>query len=292
MIKSMTGFGRGEWQGEGKRLEVEIKSFNHRFCDIVTHLPRKLSSLEPRLRAFLKQRLSRGRIEVFVQVDESSLDEQRLEIDLKLAKDYYGALRRLKETLGIPGAIQIDTMTVFREIFTRKDVEVDIEKEWVILQKPLEGALTGLERMRREEGQALREDFLQRLCRVEGIVAEVEKRGPNVLEACRDRLTERVRELSGGLPIDPARLAQEVAFLAERADITEELVRIRSHVSQFREMLGDPEPMGRKLDFLLQEINREVNTIGSKANDAPSAQLVVEIKSELEKMREQVQNVE
>jgi len=292
MVKSMTGFGRGEWQGEGKRLEVEIKSFNHRFCDIVPHLPRKLSSLEPRLRAFLKQRLSRGRIEVFVQVDESSLDEQRLEIDLKLAKNYYGALRMLKETLGIPGAIQLDTMTVFKEIFTRKEAELDLEKEWVVLQKPMEEALTGLERMRQEEGQALREDFLQRLCRVEGVVAEVEKRGPIALEACRDRLTERVRELSGGLPIDPARLAQEVAFLAERTDITEELVRIRSHVSQFREMLEDPEPVGRKLDFLLQEINREVNTIGSKANDAPSAQLVVEIKSELEKMREQVQNVE
>jgi uncharacterized protein (TIGR00255 family) len=198
----------------------------------------------------------------------------------------------LQENLGLPGEIRLETMANFRDIFTRKEVETDLEKEWVSVKAALEGALNSLEAMRRDEGLALREDFLKRLSAVEKMIQGIEEKAPLALNASRDRLAQRVQELSGGLEIDENRLAQEVAYLAERSDITEELVRLRSHLNQFRDMLDLPEPAGRKLEFLLQEISREANTIGSKAGDAAISQVVVEIKSELEKMREQVQNVE
>jgi uncharacterized protein (TIGR00255 family) len=292
MIKSMTGYGRGEWQGDGKKVEVEIKSFNHRYCDISLRLPRRISPLETQMRNLIRQRISRGRIEVFVQVDESSLTEQKLELDLKMAKDYHLALKTLQEVLGIPGEVRLETLATFRDIFTRKELETDLGKEWVAVQAALEGALSSLEAMRRDEGLKLSEDFLGRLEAIGKMVQEIEEKAPLALRACRDRLAQRVQELNEGLGIDEARLAQEVAFLAERSDITEELVRIRSHLNQFQEMLKRPEPAGRKLEFLLQEIGREANTIGSKANDAGVAQISVGIKSELEKIREQVQNVE
>jgi uncharacterized protein (TIGR00255 family) len=292
MIKSMTGYGRGEWQENERRVEVEVKSFNHRYLDISPHLPRRLNSLETQVRNLVKQRVSRGRVEVSVQIDDSSLVEQRLELDLALAKDYHLALKTLQQDLGIPGEIRLETLANFRDIFSRKEVETDLEKEWASVLVALEAALSSLEQMRRDEGLALREDFLSRLKAIEEMAREIEKKAPLALKACRDRLAERVQELSGGLPVDESRLAQEVAYLAERSDITEELVRIRSHLNQFREMLDDPEPAGRKMEFLLQEINREANTIGAKASDAGIAQVAVGIKSELEKMREQVQNVE
>jgi uncharacterized protein (TIGR00255 family) len=227
-----------------------------------------------------------------VQIDDSSLVEQRLELDLALAKEYHLALKILQQDLGIPGEIRLETLANFRDIFSRKEVETDLEKEWASVQVAVEAALSSLEQMRGDEGLTLREDFSSRLKAIEEMAREIEEKAPLALKACRDRLAERVQELSGGLPVDESRLAQEVAYLAERSDITEELVRIRSHLNQFHEMLDDPEPVGRKMEFLLQEINREANTIGAKASDAGIAQVVVGIKSELEKMREQVQNVE
>jgi uncharacterized protein (TIGR00255 family) len=211
---------------------------------------------------------------------------------VNLAREYHQALRALQEDLRIPGEIRIETLSNFKEIFTRKEVETNLEKEWAALQVALEEALNRLENMRCQEGLMLRQDFLARLKIVGEGLQGIEEKAPLALLACRDRLAQRVQELCGGLQIDEARLAQEVAYLAERSDLNEEMVRIRSHLNQFREMLDRPEPMGRKLDFLLQEINREANTIGSKGNDASIAQLVVGMKAELEKIREQVQNVE
>jgi len=292
MMKSMTGFGRGEYQGDGMHVEVEVKSFNHRYCDVFPHLPRRLNSLEGQLRNLVKQKVSRGRIEITVQSDLASLADQKLELDLNLARDLHLALKTLQENLALPGEIRLETMANFKEIFSRKEVEMDVEKEWAAIQVALEGALNGLESMRREEGAVLHRDFGQRLKTVEEIVGTIEERAPLALQACRERLAQRVKELSGGIAVDEGRLAQEVAYLAERSDISEELVRLRSHIHQFREMLDRAEPMGRKLEFILQEINREANTIGSKANDAGVAQMTLDIKAELEKMREQVQNVE
>jgi len=288
----MTGYGRGKWEGDTKRVEVEMKSVNHRFCDISPRLPRRLNSLETRVGNFIRQRISRGRVEVLVTVDDSSLAEQKLELDLDLARDIHRALKALQENLRLPGEIRLETLANFKDIFTRKEVETDLEKEWVSVLAALEGALNGLDAMRRDEGLALRQDFLKRLMAIEGMIQEIEGKAPLVLRACRDRLAQRVRELSGGLQIDEARLAQEVAYLAERSDITEEIVRIRSHLIQFRDLLDLLEPAGRKMEFLLQEINREANTLSSKASDSGIAQVAVGIKSELEKIREQVQNVE
>lgn len=292
MIKSMTGFGRGEWQQEGKRIGAEVRSFNHRFLDVSLHLPRKLAPLEPRVRNLVKGRLSRGRIEISIQVDSASVGEQRLELDLGLAREYYQVLQSLQANLGIPGEIRLETLASFREIFARKEVETDLEKEWAALESALDGAIQDLEGMRREEGLALRQELLNRIAGLATLVDAVAAAAPGALEGARMRLAERVKELSGGIVLDEGRLAQEVAYLAERSDITEELVRLRSHLAQFRELLDRDEPVGRKLDFLLQEINREANTTGSKANDAEISQSVVTLKSELEKMREQVQNVE
>ncbi len=292
MIKSMTGYGRGQWLGENKQMEAEIRSFNHRYLDVSVRLPRKLNALEGQVRNLIKQRVSRGRLEVSVQMEDGSSDEQKLELDLSLARDIHLALKSLQENLNLPGEIRLETLTNFRDLFVRKEMEIDLEKEWITLQTALENALTNLEQMRQNEGLNLRIDFLNRLKNVEDLANQIAEKAPVALKASRDRLSERVAELGGGLEIDPSRLAQEVAFLAERSDISEELVRIKSHLAQFREMLDRQEPMGRKMEFLLQEFNREANTIGSKANDAGISYLTVEIKSELEKMREQVQNVE
>jgi uncharacterized protein (TIGR00255 family) len=292
MIKSMTGYGRGEWKDEDRQVEVEIKSFNHRYCDVQIHLPRRLNSLEGQVRQLVKQRVSRGRIEVFVQMSDAALAEQKLEVDLELAKDYLLGLRTLQEKLGIPGEITLETFINFREIFTRQEVEANLEKEWTILQAAIEEALSSLDRMRQEEGNILAQDFQQRLQTVAEFVRRIEERAPLALQNYQQHLRQKVQEFCPEEQVDEARLAQEIAYLAERSDISEELVRMKSHLHQFREMLGRAEPMGRKLEFILQEINREANTIAAKASDAETAQLVVEIKSELEKMREQVQNVE
>lgn len=292
MIKSMTGYGRGEWAEDEKRMEVEVKSFNHRYCDVQIHLPRRLNSLEGQVRQLVKQRVSRGRIEVSVQIDDASLTEQKLEADLNLAKDYLLALRTLQDHLGLPGEIKLETLVNFREIFTRKEVEPNLEKEWSMLQAALEIALKALEQMRQEEGATLEKDLRQRLQVIEALLKRIEDRAPLAWQAYRQRLRQRVKEFCAGVQIEEMRLAQEVAYLAERSDISEEVVRIKSHLSQFQEMLRREEPIGRKLEFILQEIHREANTIAAKASDAETAQLVVEIKSELEKMREQVQNVE
>jgi uncharacterized protein (TIGR00255 family) len=251
-----------------------------------------LNPLEGHVRNLLKQRVSRGRLEVAVQLEDTSVGEQKLELDLALARDIHSALKSLQETLRLPGEIRLETLANFRDLFVRKEMEMDLEREWTSLRTAIENALTNLEQMRQNEGLNLKSDFLNRLQTVEGLAQQIAAQSPLTLKAGRDRLAERIAELSGGVEVDPARLAQEVAYLAERSDITEELVRLKSHLNQFREMLDRPEPMGRKMEFLLQEFNREANTIGSKANDAGISYLTVEIKSELEKMREQVQNVE
>ncbi len=292
MIKSMTGYGRGEGTDESKRAEVEIKSFNHRYCDVQIHLPRRLNSFEGQVRKLVRQRVVRGRIEVYVQIDDASPAEQKLEVDLDLAREYLGGLRLLQEKLGIPGEIKLESFINFREIFTRQEVEPNLEKEWAVLQAAVEKALISLDKMRQEEGAILAQDFQQRLQSVAEFLHRIEERAPLALQSYHQRLQQRVQDFCLGEQIDEARLVQEIAYLAERSDISEEVVRMKSHLHQFGEMLTRAEPMGRKLEFILQEINREANTIAAKASDAETAQLVVEIKSELEKMREQVQNVE
>ncbi len=288
----MTGYGRGKWEEGSKRIEVEMKSFNHRYLDVFPHLPRRLNPLEGQVRSFIKQRLSRGRIDVYVQINESSEAQQRLELDWPFVQEVHLALKALQERFNLPGEIRLETLAGFKEIFTKKEVEPDLEKEWIEVQAALEEALAALEAMRSTEGNVLTEDLTRRLDLIAKTAEAVRERAPAVLAAVRDRLGQRVKELVGGMELDEGRLAQEVAYLAERSDITEELVRIHSHLTQFRDLLKSEEPVGRKMEFLLQEVNREVNTIAAKANDAQISQMATGMKSEVEKIREQIQNVE
>jgi uncharacterized protein (TIGR00255 family) len=292
MMKSMTGYGRGKWEEGSKRVEVEMKSFNHRYLDVFPHLPRRLNPLEGQVRNFIKQRLSRGRIDVYVQINESSEAQQRLELDWPFVQEVHLALKALQERFDLPGEIRLETLAGFKEIFTKKEVEPDLEKEWIEVRAALEEALAALEAMRFTEGNVLTEDLTRRLDLIAKTAEAIQERSPAVLAAVRDRLGQRVKELVGGMELDEGRLAQEVAYLAERSDITEELVRIHSHLTQFRDLLKSEEPVGRRMEFLLQEVNREVNTIASKANDAQISQMATGMKSEVEKIREQIQNVE
>jgi uncharacterized protein (TIGR00255 family) len=288
----MTAFGRGEAEADGFRFTVEVRSVNHRFCDIQVKLPRRYSRVEEEIRKRVASAFSRGRIEVTVTADEALEKAEHLTVDVELAGTYARLLRNLQQDLGLGGDLRLEALLTFRDIFTIKEDEESRERSWRVLSGALDGAVTECLRMRAEEGANIAADFSKRLQRLEKLGEEIEARAPSVVQEARDRLTERIQALLGEAPVDEGRLAQEAALLADRSDITEEVVRLRSHVQQFRDQLDADGPRGRQLEFLLQEMNREVNTAGSKANDLAISQRVIEAKTELERMREQVQNVE
>jgi uncharacterized protein (TIGR00255 family) len=288
----MTGFGRIERDVDGKKIVVEIRSFNHRYRDTVIKLPRKYAILEERAKGLISSYINRGRVEISVQVNGGISPGERLELDMDLARSYLHVLTRLKEELSISGDVSLECMIGLKDIVTLKEEGEDIEYVWEVLRVPLEQALSTVEQMRIEEGGALRDDLVNRLTIIDRVLGEIKDRSPSIVLDYQNRLWQRIKSHVGDVDIDQNRLAQEVAYFAERSDITEEIVRSQSHLSQFRKMLDHDQPIGRKLEFLLQELNREVNTIGAKAQDALISQKVVDVKSELEKLREQVQNIE
>lgn len=292
MVKSMTAFGRGDCDVDGRKVIVEIRSFNHRYRDIIIRLPRRYAVLEEKVKKLTCQYVARGRVEVSVQTEEGLGPGQRLELDLDLAKTYFSLLTRLKDELGIKGEIKLESIIGLKDIVGYREDGEDIDYAWGILKSPLEQALTAMEQMRIEEGNALRNDLLVRLAMVDGILDEIKNRSPSVVADCQTRLYQRMKSFIKGMEVDQNRLIQEVAYFAERSDITEEIIRSKSHISQFKTMLDHNQPAGRKLEFLLQELNRETNTIGVKAQDSVISHKVVEIKGEIEKLREQVQNIE
>jgi uncharacterized protein (TIGR00255 family) len=293
MIKSMTGYGRAEAIVGGKRIVVEIKSLNHRFLEVSLRLPGALSSLELELKKKINAKFSRGKIEVGVRIDSIASPERGVGLDLNmpLLRNYHSLLSRMKEELDLPDEISLAVMSSFRDVFVSQDDD-DLEAVWKKLEVLLEEAVAMLMVMRAKEGETLVRDLRSRIKVVEQTVQIIQNRVPQVLKAYQKRLTERIKELVGDMEIDAARLMQEVAIMAEKSDITEEIVRFRSHIAQFVEMLQGDEAVGRKIDFLIQEMGREVNTIGSKSNDAEISMGVIEIKSELARIREQVQNLE
>jgi uncharacterized protein (TIGR00255 family) len=234
----------------------------------------------------------RGRIEVSVTADEALERAEHLAVDLELTKTYVRLLRSLQEELGLGGDIRLEALLTFRDIFTVREDEATHERAWEVLAEALKGAISRCLRMRAEEGAAIAADFSQRLQHLDELVGEIEARAPLVTREAKDRIRERIQVLLGDVPLDEARLAQEAAILADKNEITEELVRLRSHLQQFRDQCQAAGPRGRQLEFVLQEIHREVNTVGSKANDLAVAQRVIQAKAELERVREQVQNVE
>ncbi len=292
MLHSMTAFGRGEATADAYRFTVELRTLNHRFCDIRIKLPRKYSDFEEEIKRRLSAQFARGRIEVSVFADEAMDKVQHLAVDEDLAKTYKRLLLNLQEELGLEGGLRLEALLNFRDIFVFEENEERREQAWGVLENALDQAVSGCIQMRKEEGAAIETDLNQRLHQLETLTNEVQSRAPLVVLYVRDRLRKRVRELLGEAEMDEARLAQEVALFAEKSDITEEVVRLHSHIQQFHDLLEARGPRGRQLEFLLQEMHREVNTIGSKANDLEIAQKVIQIKTELERIREQIQNVE
>jgi uncharacterized protein (TIGR00255 family) len=291
---SMTGYGRAEALIEGRRWIIEIKSLNHRYVEIITRLPNVLSSLEVDIKKRVGEQIFRGRIEISIQADAESGPDNGVQysLNMPLLRNYYSLLTKIKEELHLKDEIEMKTLVRFKEIFVPSETRFDPTVAWGGLQKTLDEALEALIRMRQVEGEVLKKDFLERLNALKRFIASTKTRAPRTVLEYKQRLQDRIRELAEGLEIDPVRLSQEVALLAEKSDITEEIVRFESHIGQVEKLLQGSEAIGRKLDFLLQEMGREVNTIGSKSNDIAIAQDVIELKSELAKLREQAQNVE
>jgi len=292
MLKSMTGFGRGEGDTTLGKMVVESRSVNHRYSDINIKLPKRLSLFENRLKEIIRAQVSRGRIDVTLRLDNLREEKVQLTVDLELAEQYYQVLHDLRERLQLKDEITLSLLAGAKDLITTKEELGDIEPYWHEILPVLRQALKNMDDMKRIEGESLTRDLQQRLKHITEELQMVKQQFPLRLKAFFTRLQDRLRSLLEGMESDPLRFQQEVAFLAERSDITEEMVRAESHLVQFGSFLEGNEPVGRKMDFLLQEIHREVNTISAKANDAEISQRVVEIKSELEKIREQVQNVE
>jgi uncharacterized protein (TIGR00255 family) len=292
MLKSMTGFGRAEGDTTFGKVIVESRSVNHRYCDINIKLPKRLSLFENRIKEIIRSQVSRGRIDVLLRLDNLGEEKVQLSVDLDLAKQYYRVLQDLKEKLQLKDEITLNLLAGSKDLITAKEESGDIEPYWQEVLPILKHSFKNMDDMKRLEGESLTKDLQQRLEHLAKELQMIKQQFPSRLKTTLARLHERLRSLLEGMEIDPSRFQQEVALLAERTDITEEIVRAESHLAQFGTLLEGNEPVGRKMDFLLQEIHREVNTVSAKANDAEISQRVVEMKSELEKIREQVQNIE
>lgn len=293
MIKSMTGYGKGETKRDGYHITVELKTVNHRYTNIYIHIPGYLSELESTLHKMLKDKIDRGRVDLYLNIEED-ITEGRYEpqLNLELAKRYYADMKILQETLGITQDVDINTLVTLPEVLKVKQAEENEELLHEIIIETLGKSLDSLLQMRSHEGEELYRDLIQRLDVIEAQVEEITMREPRVIEEYRTRMRDRLKELLEDKVVDENRLAMEIAILAERSSINEELVRLRSHLGQFRMNLAKDEPVGRKLDFIAQEMYREANTIGSKAIDSEVVNSVVAVKSEVDKIREQIQNVE
>lgn len=292
MLRSMTGFGRGEHTGRLKQVTVEIKAVNNRFGEIQVRLPSQYAALEERVRRFLLNQLSRGRIDVYIKLKDTGLRPRELQVDKDLAVTYYKALEDLATITGLPCEVNVTQIAQFPDVLTMCEEEEEIDLIWEDILPALQEAVAVLLEMREREGRKLKEDLLERMQVLQQLHKKISEKSPQVVEIYREKLTARLQELMVEEQIDADRLALEIALYADRCNIDEELVRLNSHFSQFIQNLEEEQAVGRKLDFLLQEMNREVNTIGSKANNLEIKQAVVELKSELEKIREQVQNIE
>ena len=293
MIKSMTAFGRAEKTAAGRTFTVEMRSLNSRYGEVIIRMAPQFLPLEDQIKKLVATKVSRGRVEVMIKVKNGSQAVPDIHVNLPLAKEYYRAMCELSETLQIEEKVGLQTLFGMQGIITVTEPEEDLEKTWSVLSSCVREALETIDAMRTSEGMAIYQDFQKRLQSVEEGLSHIKGLATSVLSQYHSRLKERIAMLTEGKgELDPNRLAQEAAFLADRSDITEEIVRAESHLKQFRSMIESEGPAGRALDFLLQELNREVNTIGSKGGGAQLPQIVVGLKSELERLREQVQNIE
>lgn len=292
MISSMTGYGKGEASGEGLAIHIELRSVNHRYSDISIKAPRFLMPFENELRKLIGQSLKRGKIDLFIQTDFTGDLGQQPVLNKQLAESYMQVFNDLSLHCSLTDEIPLNLLASQKDVIT---VQEQLPDEDAAIQLIREAVQTGLEKivsMRQTEGDAMQKDMAVRLNDLSGYIATVEQRAPLVIQEWQQKLKDRLARLPDDVSFDPQRVAQEIAVFADRSDISEEVTRFRSHIDQFELLFTVDEPVGRKMDFLSQELNREANTMGSKANDAELARTVVEIKAELEKIREQVQNIE
>jgi len=292
MVKSMTGFGREHVVANGREIIVEIRSVNHRYYEFTARTPRSYGYLDEKLKAFLKNGISRGKVEASVTIYNQEGTDAEIELNESVAKGYLQALRCSAETLELDDDLTLTSIMRLPDIFTVVKKTDDEEVIWNEVKAVAQVALDRFVEMRNVEGQKMFDDISSRLDFIEQTVGKIEAQSPTVSENYRDRLYAKIKEVLADRNIDEQRVLTEVAIFSEKVAIDEETVRLRSHIAQFRDLIQSNEPVGRKLDFLVQELNREVNTIGSKAQDLSITKMVVDLKSEIEKIREQIQNIE
>jgi uncharacterized protein (TIGR00255 family) len=291
LIKSMTGFGRGEFSQGTSTFSVDVRSVNHRYCDVSVRMPRPMSMMEEKVREFVSERISRGKVDVYINYSTFGQSSQ-VKLDTSLAKAYVDSLNTLKEMFQIQDDISLSLLTRFSDIMSLETVEQDMEELWLILKEALEIAFNALIEMRKREGERLKNDLLEKIVDVRALVENMKEKSSGIVDEYKNKLYDRIKELIKEIPIDENRLLTEVAIFADKTSIDEEIVRLESHMEQFRKALNSDGPVGKKLDFIIQEMNREVNTIGSKITDLEVLNNVISIKTEIEKIREQVQNIE
>ncbi len=295
MLKSMTGYGKAEAEAEDLIFTVEIKTLNSRYRDIILRMPQEFQELEMDIRKWIAERINRGRVEIYIKTEPIIENtEYQLILNEPLARAYMEIFKRISELFSVDSYVSIDTLCHLRDVIIQRPKERDVEKIRSSLKTAIEKAIDSVEEMRKKEGEMLQKDLLSRIEKIKGLLLEIKKRAPSVVDLYRDRLKEGIQRLLQGqdISMDEDRIMQEVAIFAERSDITEEIVRLESHITQFLGFMGREEPVGRRLDFLIQEMNREVNTIGAKSQDTMISNFVVDMKAEIEKIREQVQNIE
>lgn len=292
MLVSMTGFGSGRYESADLRISVEVRSVNHRYLELMIRLPKGYMLLEERVRSLVSRYVNRGRLEISVVIEDFRLRGRTVTLDSHLLKSYYAAVSEARELVPVEGEFSVSALLGVADLFQVQESPIDPESIWPHLSEALGQALHSVAAMRTTEGKRLQEDMLQRLDQVESFVEAVARRAPLVVEEYRNRLLQRIESVKDEVQLDEARIQGEILLMVDRSNIDEELVRARSHIEAFRTTCMEGGVVGRKLDFLLQEMNREVNTIGSKASDVEISGLVVQLKAELEKIREQVQNIE
>lgn len=292
MVKSMTGYGRAEQTLHDRKITVELRSVNNRYLDCSVRMPRLYLFAEDAIKTKVQKSISRGKVDVFITLDASGAEQMNVSVNRPVADGYYSALKELAQTYGLQDDISVSLLSRFQDVLLVEKAEEDAEAVAQDICAVLDQALADFDQMRTREGQRLADDITTRAATIENLVSIVEERSPQTVSEYRTRLENRMKEVLENTQIDPARILTEAAIFADKVAVDEETVRLRSHISQLREMLSKGGATGRKLDFLIQEFNREANTIGSKCSDIEIARHVVDIKAEIEKIREQVQNIE
>lgn len=292
LIKSMTGYGRNESVLEGKKITCEIKSVNHRYSDYSVKVPRYYGFMEDRVRKFVSSYISRGKVDIYISIENFGDTDREILLNEGIAKTYIDALCQLRDSFGLRDDISVMSVARYSEIFKTQKIEEDEEELWNMVVEVMKPAVEQFVSMREREGERILEDLSNRVEYMRSLAKKVEERSPKTVDEYKNKLYTKIKEVLEDRTIDESRILTEVAIFADKVAVNEEIVRLESHFNEFYEIVNKNEPAGRKLDFLIQEINREINTTGSKANDIEIAKIVVELKGETEKLREQIQNVE